>query len=133
MTKEKMMRKTMTILLIAGVLFSVNPNLKAEVNETDRLISALTAENIGWRVDAARLLGEAGETIAVKALIIVLNNDENVSVRITAAVALAKIGEASALDALKDSARNDLSKTVRTVSRGAFYELKKLDEQVAAK
>ncbi len=127
------MKQTMTILLIVGVLFSVTPNLKAEGIDTKRFISALTAENIGWRVDAARLLGEAGEIEAIKPLIDVLNNDGSIPVRITAAVALAKIGDVSAMDALKLSAKNDLNKTVRTVSAGAYYELKKLGEQLAAK
>ena len=125
------MKKTMTILLIAGVLFNVTPNLMANDNDNARLISALKAENIGWRVDAARLLGEAADAEAVKPLIDVLKNDEISSARISAAVALAKIGDRSALNALKRAAKYDANKTVRTVSSGAFHELKKSDEQIA--
>lgn len=132
MKEEKTMKNTMTILLIAGILFSVSPNLMAEDNDNARLISALKAENIGWRVDAARLLGEAADVEAVKPLMDVLKNDENSSARISAAVALAKIGDSSALDALKTAAKYDANKTVRTVSTGAYHELMRLDEQIAA-
>ena len=131
MMKENTMKKTMTILLIAGVLFNVTPKLMANDNDNARLISALKAENIGWRVDAARLLGEAADAEAVKPLIDVLKNDEISSARISAAVALAKIGDRSALNALKRAAKYDTNKTVRTVSSGAFHELKKLEEQIA--
>ena len=126
------MKNTMTILLIAGLLFSVTPILTAGDNDNARLISALKAENIGWRVDAARLLGEASETEAVKPLIDVLKNDDNSSARISAAVALAKIGDVTALNALKKAAKYDRNQTVRTVAIGAYHELKKLDEQLAA-
>ena len=132
MIKEKTMKNTMTILVIAGLLFSVTPILTAGDNDNARLISALKAENIGWRVDAARLLGEASETEAVKPLIDVLKNDDNSSARISAAVALAKIGDVTALNALKKAAKYDINKTVRTVAIGAYHELKKLDEQLAA-
>lgn len=125
------MKKTMTLLLIAGVLFNVAPNLMAEDNGNERLISALKAENIGWRVDAARLLGEAADNEAIKPLMDVLKNDPHSSARITAAVALMKIGDRSALDALKTAAKHDRNKSVRTVSYGAYIELKKMDEQLA--
>ena len=132
MIEEKTMKNTMTILLIAGLLFSATPILTAGDNDNARLISALKAENIGWRVDAARLLGEASETEAVKPLIDVLKNDDNSSARISAAVALAKIGDMTALNALKKAAKYDRNKTVRTVAIGAYHELKKLDEQLVA-
>ena len=132
MTKEKTMKKTMTIFLIAGVLFNVTPNLMAEDNDNGRLISALKADNIGWRIDAARLLGEAADAEAVKPLMDVLKNDNNSTARISAAVALANIGDRSALEALKTAAKYDTNKTVRTVSTGAYIELKNLDEQIAA-
>ena len=132
MIKEKTMKNTMTILVIAGLLFSVTPILTAGDNDNARLISALKAENIGWRIEAARLLGEAAETEAVKPLIDVLKNDDNSSARISAAVALAKIGDVTALNALKKAAKYDINKTVRTVAIGAYHELKKLDEQLAA-
>jgi len=92
----------------------------------------LIADNFGWRVDAARLLGEAADTEAVKPLIDVLKNDENSSARISAAVALAKIGDRSALNALKRAAKYDANKTVRTVSTGAYIELKNMDEKLTA-
>ena len=126
------MKNTMTILVIAGLLFSVTPILTAGDNDNARLISALKAENIGWRIDAARLLGEAAETEAVKPLIDVLKNDDNSTARVSAAVALANIGDLTALDALKKAAKYDRNKTVRTVAIGAYHELKKLDEKLAA-
>ena len=130
--EEKTMKNTMIISVIAGLLFSATPILTAGDNDNARLISALKAENIGWRVDAARLLGEASETEAVKPLIDVLKNDDNSSARISAAVALAKIGDVTALNALKKAAKYDRNQTVRTVAIGAYHELKKLDEQLAA-
>ena len=132
MTTATTMKKTMTILLIAGVLFNVTPNLTAGDSDNERLISALKADNFGWRVDAARLLGEAADTEAVKPLIDVLKNDENSSARISAAVALAKIGDGSALNALKRAAKYDANKTVRTVSIGAYIELEKMNKKLAA-
>lgn len=129
--KEQTMKNTLTILLIAGVLFYITPNLMAEESNNARLISALKSDNIGWRVDAARLLGEAADMNSVEPLIDVLKNDENSSARISAAVALYKIGDRSAMKALKTSAKHDPNKTVRTVSAGAYHELKKLDEQIA--
>ena len=127
------MKKTMTMLLIAGVLFNVTPYLMAEDSDNARLISALKADNIGWRVDAARLLGEAADDEAVEPLMDVLKNDENSSARISAAVALAKIGDAAALKALQTAAKYDANKTVRTVSSGAYTVLKKMGEKLAAK
>ncbi len=131
MTQEKTMKNIMTILLIAGILFTVTPNIMAEDNNNARLISALKADNIGWRVDAARLLGEAADNEAVEPLIDVLKNDQHSAARISAAVALAKIGDTSALKALKTAAKFDANKTVRTVSSGAFLELKKIDDKLA--
>ena len=132
MIEEKTMKNTMIISVIAGLLFGATPILTAGDNDNARLISALKAENIGWRVDAAWLLGEASEAEAVKPLIDVLKNDDNSSARISAAVALAKIGDITALNALKKSAKYDRNKTVRTVAIGAYHELKKLDERLAA-
>ena len=125
------MKKMMMLILIAGVIFNTNTMLSAEENDTERLISALKAENIGWRVDAARLLGESGETEAVVPLISVLKTDKMSSARISAAVALAKIGDAKALKALKYVSRNDESLTVRTVSFGAYKELERSVKKLA--
>ena len=66
----------------------------------------------GWRVDAARLLGEAADVEAVKPLIDVLKNDDNSSARISAAVALAKIGDMTALNALEKAAVEFMEKHV---------------------
>ncbi len=125
------MKKIMMLILVAGVIFNTNAMLSAEENDTERLIAALKAENIGWRVDAARLLGESGETEAVTPLISVLKTDKMVSARISAAVALAKIGDAKALKALKYASRNDESLTVRTVSFGAYKELERFVKKLA--
>ncbi len=131
--EEYLMKKIMMLILVAGVIFNTNAMLSAEENDMERLIAALKAENIGWRVDAARLLGESGEMEAVTPLISVLKTDKKGSARITAAVALAKIGDAKALKALKYASRNDENLTVRTVSFGAYKELERSVKKLAVK
>ena len=123
--KENLMKKITMLILITGVIFNTNAMLSAAEKDTERLIGALKAENIGWRVDAARLLGESGETEAIAPLIRVLKTDKIYSARISAAVALAKIGDAKALKALKYASKNDKNLTVRTVSFGAYKELER--------
>lgn len=126
--------KKLTILAMVGI-FALGTVTTAfgENKDSERLISALTAENLGWRVDAAKLLGESGDMDAVKPFIKALRMDREDAVRITAAVALAKIGDSKALKALKKASKTDSSLTVRRVARGAFYELKKTTEALASK
>ena len=116
--------KSTATLLAITILLVTTTVLFAQNNKY--YIEALTAENVGWRVSAAQLLGEAGANEAVDALITMLKTDESSGARITAAVALTKIGDQKAYRALRYASRYDKNQTVRNVARGAVMELEKL-------
>ena len=129
--KRTMVTRTITAMLTAGMILGAVIPVAAEEDESTRLIKALRADNIGWRVSAAQILGENKEVRAVKPLIRMLQKDLKYSARVSAAVALAQIGDKKALRALKKSARNDRNGTVRTVARGAIFEIERSDVKLA--
>ena len=129
--KRTMVTRTISNMMTAGMILGAVIPVAAEEDESTRLIKALRAGNIGWRVSAAQILGENKEVRAVKPLIRMLQKDLKYSARVSAAVALAQIGDKKALRALKKSARNDRNGTVRTVARGAIFEIERSDVKLA--
>ncbi len=129
--KRKTLTRTISAMMTAGMILGAVIPVAAEEDETTRLIKALRADNLGWRVSAAQILGENKEERAVKPLIRMLQKDLKYSARVSAAVALAQIGDKKALRALKNSARNDRNGTVRTVARGAIFEIERSDVKLA--
>ena len=122
------------ILTTAASLIFTAASTGAAGDSTDeaRLISALSADNIGWRVSAAQVLGERQVEAAVEPLIRVLMEDKEYAARFTAAVALLRIGDAQSLPALKRAAQHDRSKTVRHIAAVAYSELRKASELAAS-
>ena len=131
--KRTTLTRAISAMMTAGMILGAVIPVAAEDDETGRLIKALRADNHGWRVSAAQLLGENKEERAVKPLIRMLQNDLKYSARVSAAVALAQIGDKKALRALKNSARNDRNGTVRTVARGAIFEIERTKVRMAMK
>ena len=129
--KRTTLTRAISAMMTAGMILGAVIPVAAEDDETGRLIKALRADNLGWRVSAAQLLGENKEERAVKPLIRMLQKDLKYSARVSAAVALAQIGDKKALRALKNSARNDRNGTVRTVARGAIFEIERTDVKMA--
>jgi HEAT repeat protein len=75
------------------------------------------------RYNAARMLGEMGDSAAVEPLIDVLKNDKNGSVRLYAARALGELGDISATDPLIESLREDRNVDVRVRAARALGRL----------
>ena len=130
--KRATVTTVMSAVLTAGLILGAVNLAAAEENDTSRLIKALKSDNLGWRVSAAQLLGDNGETRAVKPLIKMLKTDYSYAARVSAAVALAKIGDKKALRALKRTSKHDQNQTVRTVALGAFGVLEKSNVQLAS-
>jgi len=131
--KRAMLTTVMSAVITAGLILGAVNLATAEDNETSRLIKALRADNLGWRVSAAQLLGDNEEARAVKPLIKMLYTDFSYAARLSAAVALAKIGDKKALRALKMAAKHDQNKTVRTVALGAYAVLENSTVQLVSK
>ncbi len=75
------------------------------------------------RYNAARVLGELGDSRAVEPLINVLKNDKNGSVRLYAARALGELGDISATPHLIESLREDRNVDVRVRAARALGRL----------
>ena len=88
---------------------SVIGKKKQSKKSFDELLSDLkTSSSEKVRYNAARILGELGDSKAVEPLIDVLRNDKNGSVRLYAARALGELGDTKATEFLIES----LEKTV---------------------
>ena len=73
---------------------SVNSRKKQAKKSFDELLNDLrTSNSEKVRYNAARILGEIGDSQAVEPLIDVLKNDKNGSVRLYAARALGELGD----------------------------------------
>ena len=75
------------------------------------------------RYNAARVLGEMGDSNAVEPLIDVLRNDKNGSVRLYAARALGELGDSKATEYLIESLREDRNVDVRVRAARALGRL----------
>ena len=75
------------------------------------------------RYNAARVLGEMGDSKAVDPLIDVLKNDKNGSVRLYAARALGELGDCKATEHLIESLREDRNVDVRVRAARALGRL----------
>lgn len=103
---------------------SVNSKKKQVKKTFDELLSDLkTSNSEKVRYNAARILGEMGDSRAVEPLIDVLRYDKNGSVRLYAARALGELGDCQATIFLIDSLRNDRNVDVRVRAARALGRL----------
>lgn len=103
---------------------SVNSRKKQPKKSFDELLVDLrTSNSEKVRYNAARILGEIGDSNAVEPLIDVLKNDRNGSVRLYAARALGELGEVSATMPLIESLREDRNVDVRVRAARALGRL----------
>ena len=87
---------------------SVNSKKKQVKKTFQELINDLmSSSSEKVRYNAARVLGEMGDSKAVEPLIDVLKNDKNGSVRLYAARALGELGDSKATEHLIESLRED--------------------------
>ena len=93
---------------------SVNSKKKQVKKSFDELLMDLkTSNSEKVRYNAARILGEMGDSKAVEPLIDVLKHDKNGSVRLYAARALGELGDCKATTHLIESLREDRNVDVR--------------------
>lgn len=103
---------------------SVNSKKKQVKKTFDELLMDLKTNNSEKiRYNAARMLGETGDSNAVAPLIDVLRYDKNGSVRLYAARALGELGDAKATTFLIDSLREDRNVDVRVRAARALGRL----------
>ena len=103
---------------------SVNNRKKQNEKTFDELLHDLLNSNSEKvRYNAARVLGELGDSRAVEPLIDVLKNDKNGSVRLYAARALGELGDAGATIPLIESLREDRNVDVRVRAARALGRL----------
>jgi HEAT repeat protein len=96
----------------------------ANVKSFDQLVFDLensTSEKV--RYNAARVLGELGDSAAVTPLIHALKHDKNGSVRLYVARALGELGDVSATSHLIESLREDRNVDVRVRAARALGRL----------
>ena len=103
---------------------SVNSKKKQVKKTFDELLMDLkTSNSEKVRYNAARILGEMGDSKAVEPLIDVLKNDKNGSVRLYAARALGELGDCKATTHLIESLREDRNVDVRVRAARALGRL----------
>ena len=103
---------------------SVNSKKKQVKKTFEELINDLqTSNSEKVRYNAARILGEMGDSKAVEPLIDVLKNDKNGSVRLYAARALGELGDSKATVHLIESLREDRNVDVRVRAARALGRL----------
>ena len=102
----------------------VNSKKKQAKKSFQELINDLmTSGSEKVRYNAARILGEMGDSKAVEPLIDVLKNDKNGSVRLYAARALGELGDINATNPLIESLREDRNVDVRVRAARALGRL----------
>ena len=103
---------------------SVNSKKKQVKKSFDELLTDLrTSNSEKVRYNAARILGEMGDSNAVEPLINVLKHDKNGSVRLYAARALGELGDSKATVHLIESLREDRNVDVRVRAARALGRL----------
>ena len=103
---------------------SINSRKKQPKKNFDELLNDLrTSNSEKVRYNAARILGEMGDSEAVEPLIDVLKNDKNGSVRLYAARALGELGDPAATIPLIESLREDRNVDVRVRAARALGKL----------
>ena len=103
---------------------SVSSKKKQVKKSFDELLSDLrTSNSEKVRYNAARVLGEMGDSKAVEPLIDVLKHDKNGSVRLYAARALGELGDSAATVHLIESLREDRNVDVRVRAARALGRL----------
>ena len=101
---------------------TVNSKKKQVKKSFQELINDLmTSSSEKVRYNAARVLGEMGDSKAVEPLIDVLKNDKNGSVRLYAARALGELGDSKATEHLIESLREDRNVDVRVRAYRVFF------------
>ena len=105
---------------------SVNSKKKQVKKTFDELLTDLkTSNSEKVRYNAARVLGEMGDSKAVEPLIDVLKHDKNGSVRLYAARALGELGDSKATIHLIESLREDRNVDVRVRAARAMMKTHK--------
>ena len=103
---------------------SINSRKKQPKKSFEELLNDLrTSNSEKVRYNAARILGEMGDSEAVEPLIDVLKNDKNGSVRLYAARALGELGDSKATEHLIESLREDRNVDVRVRAARALGRL----------
>ena len=103
---------------------SVNSKKKQVKKSFEELLTDLkTSNSEKVRYNAARVLGEMGDSKAVEPLIDVLKHDKNGSVRLYAARALGELGDSKATVHLIESLREDRNVDVRVRAARALGRL----------